>query len=113
MITFGLILLGVTKVLQSAGDAAEKTSAANKDTESLDSDGFTVGTPTQAGGINAGSCVAWNWKANGGTTSSNTSGSVTTTVQANTTAGFSIVTYTGDGNVQRLVMVLVLFHQLL
>ena len=89
---------GATKFLQSAGSAAEKTSAANQDTQSLDSDGFTVGTPTQAGGINAGSCVAWNWKANGGTTSSNTSGSVTTTVQANTTAGFSIVTYTGDGN---------------
>ena len=40
--------------------------------------------------------VAWNWKANGGTTSSNTSGSITSTVQANTDAGFSIVTYTGN-----------------
>ena len=41
--------------------------------------------------------VGWCWKANGGTTSSNTDGSVTTTVQANTTAGFSIVLYTGTG----------------
>jgi hypothetical protein len=39
--------------------------------------------------------VAWNWKANAGSTSSNTDGSITSTVQANTTAGFSIVTYTG------------------
>lgn len=42
--------------------------------------------------------IAWQWKANGGTTSSNTDGTITSTVQANTTAGFSIVTFTGDGN---------------
>lgn len=40
--------------------------------------------------------VAWTWKANGGTTSSNSDGSITSTVQANTTAGFSIVSYTGN-----------------
>ena len=38
--------------------------------------------------------VAWQWKANGGTTSSNTDGSITSTVQANQDAGFSIVGYT-------------------
>ena len=42
--------------------------------------------------------VLWNWKANGGTTSSNSDGSITSTVQANTTAGFSIVTFTGTGS---------------
>ena len=42
--------------------------------------------------------VAWQWKANGGTTASNTNGNITSTVQANTTAGFSIVTWTGDGS---------------
>ena len=41
---------------------------------------------------------AWLWKANGGNTSSNTDGSITSTVQANTDAGFSIVTYTGTGS---------------
>jgi hypothetical protein len=41
--------------------------------------------------------VAWQWKANGGTTSSNTDGNITSTVQANTDAGFSIVNYTGNG----------------
>ena len=40
---------------------------------------------------------SWMWKANGGTTSSNGSGSTTSTVQANTTAGMSIVTYAGTG----------------
>ena len=39
----------------------------------------------------------WQWKANGGTTASNTSGTITSTVQANQDAGFSIVTYTGTG----------------
>lgn len=40
--------------------------------------------------------VAWNWNA-GGSNATNTSGSITSTVRANTTAGFSIVTYTGNG----------------
>ena len=36
------------------------------------------------------SFVNWTWVANSGTTSTNTDGSITSTVQANTTAGFSI-----------------------
>ena len=40
--------------------------------------------------------VDWMWKANG-SGSSNTSGSITSTVSANTTSGFSVVTYTGNG----------------
>jgi hypothetical protein len=64
---------------------------------SFDSDGFTLGT--DGGGVvndsARGPYVAWCWKANGGTTSSNTDGTITSTVQANTKAGFSIVKYTG------------------
>ena len=45
----------------------------------------------------------WMWKANGGTTASNTDGDITSTVQANTKAGFSIVTYTGNGNVAQSI----------
>jgi hypothetical protein len=40
--------------------------------------------------------AAWNWKANG-SGSSNTAGTITSTVSANPTAGFSIVSYTGNG----------------
>jgi hypothetical protein len=40
--------------------------------------------------------VAWNWKANG-SGSSNTDGTITSTVSANQDAGFSIVSYTGTG----------------
>jgi len=41
--------------------------------------------------------VAWNWKANG-TGSANTDGSISSTVSASTTSGFSIVTYDGTGS---------------
>jgi hypothetical protein len=39
---------------------------------------------------------SWNWLANGAGVS-NTDGSITSTVSANTTSGFSIVSYTGTG----------------
>jgi len=54
------------------------------------STGFTLGTGND-GNQNGTTFVAWCWKANGGTTSSNTDGTTTSTVQANTKAGFSIV----------------------
>jgi|TARA_E500000331_G_scaffold337918_1_gene366580 hypothetical protein len=63
------------------------------------SSGFTLtGGSTNANYINQSTdnYVAWCWKANGGTTSSNTDGTTTSTVQANTAAGFSIVTYAGN-----------------
>jgi hypothetical protein len=60
---------------------------------SFDSDGFTVDDHTPIN-RNGGTHVAWNWLANG-SGSSNTDGSITSTVSVNTTAGFSIVKYTG------------------
>ena len=60
-------------------------------------DGFTVGNNGTANS-NGATYVAWQWKANGGTTASNTDGSLTSTVQANQDAGFSIVLYTGTGS---------------
>ena len=46
--------------------------------------------------LNSNAYVGWCWDA-GGSGSSNTDGSITSTVSANPTAGFSIVTYTGTG----------------
>jgi hypothetical protein len=43
--------------------------------------------------------VSWNWLADNTSGSSNTDGSITSTVSANTTSGFSIVSYTGTGSV--------------
>ena len=55
--------------------------------------GFTVGTHTPVN-RSGGTIASWNWLG-GGTASSNTDGSITSSVSANTTAGFSIVSYTG------------------
>jgi len=64
------------------------------------SDGFTIvaGTSNTDNVNTSGSTyVAWNWLA-GGSASSNSNGSITSSVSANTTAGFSIATYTGTGS---------------
>ena len=64
--------------------------------QSFDSDGFTLGTDVIVN-KNTETFVSWNWKA-GGSTSSNSDGSITSSVSVNTTAGFSIVSYTGTGS---------------
>ena len=70
----------------------------NSTNNGINTDGFQFGSVSEHNLNNLGSeYVAWAWKANGGTTASNTDGGITTTVQANTDAGFSIVTYTGTG----------------
>jgi len=74
----------------------QEATATNKAT-ALNTDGFRVQTHSSVN-QNSATYVAWQWKANGGTASSNTDGDITSSVQANTTAGFSIVTYTGNGN---------------
>ena len=63
---------------------------------SFDSDGYSLGNNTRYNGSST-NYVGWNWKANGAG-SSNTDGSVTSTVSVNTTAGFSISKYTGTGS---------------
>lgn len=80
-------------------NAEPASSAAGQDLVSFDSNGFTLGTPNNAGSTNTngGSIVAWAWKA-GGAAVSNTDGTITSTVSANQDAGFSIVKWTGDGN---------------
>ena len=63
----------------------------------LTSTGFTIGGGTNNGyNGNGTTFVGWQWKANGSAVS-NTAGSITSQVNANTTAGFSVVTYSGTG----------------
>jgi hypothetical protein len=64
--------------------------------EFTSANGFTLGVDVGTNG-SAYTFMSWNWKA-GGTGVSNSAGSITSTVSANTTAGFSIVTYTGTGS---------------
>ena len=88
---------GGGKALSSDNTDAENTN--NNILSSWNSDGFVIALSGVSAFSNTSgqTYVGWNWKANGGTTSSNTDGSITSTVQANTTAGFSIITYTGNG----------------
>ena len=79
---------GATKELESNTTNAEATEATSL--QSFDSDGFTVGT-NGAVNENTQTYASWNWLANG-TGSANTDGSISSTVSANTTSGFSIVT---------------------
>ena len=86
---------GTNKIIKSNSTAAEITSVSTS-LLSFDSDGFTYGTEAS---VNTASStnVGWNWKA-GGSASSNSDGSnITSSVSANTAAGFSIVAYTGTG----------------
>ena len=87
---------GATKTLYSNLTDAEATIA--EGLKSFDSDGFTVGTDYLFNDIGE-DFASWNWKANGAG-STNEDGNITSTVSANTTAGFSIVTYTGTGSAQ-------------
>ena len=66
--------------------------------QSFDSDGFTAGSSSTAN-ASGGTYASWNWLA-GGTASSNTDGSITSSVSANTDAGFSICKYTGVSGAQ-------------
>ena len=81
---------GVTKVVYPHIANLEET-LSNRVT-SFDSDGYS--TANEDANTDTGTFVAWQWKANAGTTSSNSNGDITSTVQASSTAGFSIVTYT-------------------
>ena len=91
---------GVTKYLSSSGTGTEVTDATSL--KSFDSDGFTLGT-NGAINSNTDTMASWNWKA-GGSASSNSDGTgITSSVSANTTAGFSIVSYTGSGTTSNTV----------
>ena len=92
-------LRGVQKGLNPNSTAVEGNQAPLGVTV-FGTDGFTVADNSGGGaGVNGNGItyVAWCWKAGGGTTSTNSSGSINSTVQANTDAGFSIVQYDGTG----------------
>ena len=84
---------GASQRLQSDTTSADSTQSSG--VTSFDSNGFSIGTDGNVN-TNTEKFVSWNWLG-GGTASSNTDGSITSSVSANTTAGFSIVSYTGTG----------------
>jgi len=85
---------GTTIDLVSNSTAAETTQTTGL--TAFGTGGFTVGALAKLN-TSAATYVGWQWQAGQGTTSSNTSGFITSTVSVNATAGFSVVTYTGTG----------------
>jgi len=67
---------------------------------SFDTDGFAVDASSQGhhSNRNGDNYIAWCFKANGGTTSSNSDGNITSTVQVNDTLGFSIAEWTSTSS---------------
>jgi hypothetical protein len=87
------IIRGANNQLLTNATLAESTVADRM--TAFNSDGFTVGSSSEVNGSSR-TYVGWNWKG-GGAGSSNTDGTLSSTVSTNTTAGISIVTYTGNG----------------
>ena len=82
----------VTNLTQGDSDSTDRCTG-------FDANGFSLGINAEVNS-NTHNIVAWQWKANGGTTTTNDAsatgiGTIDSVYQANTTAGFSIVTYTG------------------
>ena len=91
---------GVNSSLSSDDNDAEDTATGYL--ASFNSDGFTTGSDS-ALAYSGRTYVAWQWKANGGSTTTNDAsstgvGTIDSVYQANTTAGFSIVTHTGSNS---------------
>jgi len=83
-----------TLIPNSTGAAVSMSTQFN----SFNSNGYTISQDaTYAMNESGTTYVGWQWQAGQGVTSSNTSGSITSTVSVNATAGFSVVTYTGNG----------------
>jgi len=90
---------GTTKALFSEGTSTEGSNSTLVNLTSYNSNGWSVGSTSSTNILNDSGTtfVGWQWQANQGSTVSNTSGTITSTVSVNATAGFSVVTYTGNG----------------
>jgi len=88
------IVRGAGERLRTNTDAVEGNIGSKPD---FVTGGFNLPTTTSLNGSGA-TFVSWSWSA-GGTASSNTDGSITSTVSANTTSGLSIVSYTGNDTI--------------
>jgi hypothetical protein len=88
-------IVGATTRLFSNSTSAEATNA--QTLTAFNSNGFSVGNTNEVNG-SGNSYVAWCWDA-GSSTVTNTQGSISSQVRANASAGFSIVTYTGNSTV--------------
>jgi hypothetical protein len=89
------VIRGTGEYLETDTTDAEGSSSTTL--TSFDSDGFSLGGSSLVN-TNTYTYVAWNWKADNTSGTTNTDGTITSTVSANPTAGFSVVGYTGNGS---------------
>jgi len=95
------VVRGANKYVHPDGTNTENTSnGTSQDCISFDTDGFSIGTVSNAGSINTadGEIVAWAWKANDNEPTYNTNGTINSVVSTNDNAGFSVINYTGTGS---------------
>jgi hypothetical protein len=92
------VLRGTGGLYRLFSDLTNAESTTGDGFSALASNGFTLDSTGSGGDVNASgrTYVSWQWKG-GGAGVSNTAGSITSTVSANTAAGFSVLTYTGTG----------------
>jgi len=89
---------GANKVLYSNTNDGEDTDNTNGHVNSFVANGFTVDAGASGNTNKSGEdFVSWNWKG-GGSAVSNSNGTITSSISANNTAGFSIVTWSGTGS---------------
>ena len=93
------VVRGMNNIRPDANTAEQSNGSSHQ--QSLDSDGFTVAGTGANSNTNGHTFVSWNWKA--GTAFSNDAsstsvGSIDSAGSVNTTAGFSIIGYTGTGS---------------
>jgi len=70
---------------------------------SFDADGYTIKGSDSTWNTSGSTYVAWSWKMNGGTTSTNTDGDIDSTVQVNQAAGQSIVSWSATNTTARSI----------
>jgi len=85
---------GATKTINSNTSSAESTRSGAL--TSFDSNGWSMGGADGIISASGSDYVAWSWRGSDSSAVSNTDGSITSTISANTTSGFSIVSYTGN-----------------
>ena len=89
---------GANEIIRPNGTDDKLVNGSGGYISSFNSDGYVIASGSASNNNfnkSSGTMVSWNWKANGAG-SSNTDGDITSTVSANTTSGFSIVSYTGN-----------------
>ena len=85
---------GASKSLSPSTNGAEAYNGSSQSSQNIVTTSSSLRLVSGDFAVNSATYVAWTWRA-GGSASSNSNGTVTSQVSANTAAGFSICTFTG------------------